>query len=574
VKRQLNAILLVALLGGCTGGEGASADAAVVADGAAPDAAAPLEGIDWAPCSYYAPANRWDDQASGAGAQDYLGNPIPAECADVSVPLDWDDPDGESITIFVKHWGTPCDRDTGDGCGKAMWLLHGGPGGAGVASAAYFFQHGDPTLDVYGVDQRGTGRSSYLACAGEEANGSPEGAKIAPSEWPACRTSIESQYGSQLDHFTTTMMATDLGRMIERSRAPGQEVFTWGASYGTYWTQRYLQIFPDQATGSILHGVASAGPAGPDGMNFATYMHQYEAVGTALETLCASDPVCSSYLGTDAATVAAFVDDVLDNVEPPGYCDEIALEIPSRFNRTILRKWFASLLLSGQGGTRALPFAVLHRFKRCNADDRQALRTFAGEIYDFSGGTAAGTMFSQVQNMHISLSEMWADPMSLAEAQTYAAECSWCFGRTERWENDPVWPRYPQDEYIDGYADTQTSVLMMCGEFDPASILDKALIAYASIEAPQKYFFNLPGTSHVIPSVLARRGDGVIYDCGRELVTAFMDDQSTAPANCTGEILGVDLGYNEHLAHRFESNTCGPSGDGPCAADIWRNYVY
>ncbi len=568
----LVALLTVAIA--CGDDEGANADGAVDST-AAPVDASGLALIDWSPCSYYAPANRWDDQRSGSAATDLDGNPLTAECANVAVPLDWDDPTGETITVFVKHWGTPCDRGTGSGCGRAMWLLHGGPGGAGVASAAYFFQVDNPTLDVYAVDQRGTGRSTYLTCDAEEAAGSAEGRKISAGEWLACRESLQATWSTRLDHFTTTNMAYDLGNLIEWTRAPGQEVFTWGASYGTYWTQRYLQAFPNQATGSILHGVASAGPAGPDGMNFATYMHQYEDVGAKLEALCAADPVCSSYVGSDATAVAGFVDDVLANLDAPGgYCDAVAGARPDRYNRIMLRKWFASMLLVSQSGTRALPFAVLHRFKRCNETDVKALLAFAGEIYDFSANSAASTMFSQVQNMHISLSEMWAEPISREDAVSYADACSWCFGRTERWDNDPTWPRYAHDALVDGYADTQSAVLMMCGELDPASIIDKALIAADNLTSPHKYFFTLPGTSHTIPSVLAARDDGAIYDCARALVVAFMDDPTSPPPDCTADILGVDLGWNEPLAHRFESSSCGPSSDGPCVHDIWRNYVY
>jgi hypothetical protein len=57
-------------------------------------------------------------------------------------------------------------------------------------------------------------------------------------------------------------------------------------------------------------------------------------------------------------------------------------------------------------------------------------------------------------------------------------------------------------------------------------------------------------------------------------VTEFMADPTSAPTDCTADILGVDLGYNEHLAGRFETNNCGPTNDAPCVHDIWRNYVY
>ncbi len=30
----------------------------------------------------------------------------------------------------------------------------------------------------------------------------------------------------------------------------------WGGSGGTYWAQRYLQVYPDQADGVVLEGIA------------------------------------------------------------------------------------------------------------------------------------------------------------------------------------------------------------------------------------------------------------------------------------------------------------------------------
>jgi hypothetical protein len=49
-----------------------------------------------------------------------------AECATVDVPLDWDNPSGRRASFFVKRL-----RGSAPGPHKQMWLLQGGPGGAG-----------------------------------------------------------------------------------------------------------------------------------------------------------------------------------------------------------------------------------------------------------------------------------------------------------------------------------------------------------------------------------------------------------------------------------------------------------
>ena len=536
--------------------------------------------IPWFRCGVHDPPNRWDDQVDQTVVVDRYGKPIYAECARVEVPLDWSMPDGEKITLFVKHHGSPCDRQTGEGCGKSLWLLHGGPGGAGTSSVARGYVYSDPTMDVYSVDMRGTGRSSYLACPAQEAPGSPGGGYITDREWPACIASLDRD---RLSHFTTSNQARDLGYLIDHVRALGQRVFTKGGSYGTYWTQRYLQIFPEQATGSVMTGVASAGPAGNGGENFARYMQQYEeTVGKMIEQRCADDPVCSQrILGAPAKTksaadVHAAMLAVLDDLGPTKTCPQVT--DPAQyagahlFARKSLAEWFASTILYAIGDQWVLPFAVVYRLRRCNAEDVGALKHFAKRIQNFSRTAGASTMFSQVLNMHISLSEMWANPMPLEAAEAYAAKCIWCFGRVTRFRNVP-WPiPYVKDEFIDKYADTRVPVLMLNGVFDPASPLEEsAEFVRDNLKSPHKYFFAMPEVAHA-GSAPARDKQGQLYDCERRIEAAFLSEPTAAPADCTAEVLPIDLGYDTQR-ETFAAPTCG-NGSQPCGYDAWRNYVY
>ena len=108
------------------------------------------------------------------------------ECADIPVPLDHGDPDGEPIEIHVRR--LPTTRTAT----RALWLVVGGPGDAGtpIVPAIAFFQDAFPTLEVYGFDHRGTGESAAIHCPLEESAESQGGVSIVDAEWAGCAASL------------------------------------------------------------------------------------------------------------------------------------------------------------------------------------------------------------------------------------------------------------------------------------------------------------------------------------------------------------------------------------------------
>ena len=90
------------------------------------------------------------------------------ECADVTVPLDWDEPRGPTITMPVLRYlaGHPGRRI------GSLFVLPSGPGDSGVemAPSQAGAGHGHRgRFDVVGWDTRGTGGTGRVDCFGDPA---------------------------------------------------------------------------------------------------------------------------------------------------------------------------------------------------------------------------------------------------------------------------------------------------------------------------------------------------------------------------------------------------------------------
>ena len=269
-----------------------------------------------------------------------------AECANVDVPLDWGRPEGRRANVFVKRV-----RGSAPGPHAQMWLLQGGPGSSGqsLTSLASVLVKEDPRFDVYIPDHRGTGRSTHLECP-------THSVYLSPAE---CVAELEQIWGRDgLATFTTTTAARDLGHLVERTRAPGQEVHVYGVSYGTYLAQRYLQLFPEQPTAVTLDGVCQAGLC-----SLPMLAYWRDRVGKRFLRECSADAFCASKLGLDPeAKVRAAV-----AVAEAGTCAGLA-----GMNGALFREILASLMY--HANRRVVIPPLVYRTLRCGAEDVAPLR--------------------------------------------------------------------------------------------------------------------------------------------------------------------------------------------------------
>ena len=231
--------------------------------------------VEWTPCPL----------KSGDGSET-------AECAVITVPMYHDDPGGATIQVAVKRklGQVPHKRQ--------LWFLDGGPGDSAreslVALVNIFTDIDD--LDLYTFDHRGVGGTQLLECPEQQRPESDGGREIVASEWDDCIRYLR-QHRNDLDALTATETAQDLGFLIELFRKPNVPVFVMGVSYGTYLTNRYLQLFPHQPDGVIMDGLV------PADWSFAEFDSALDLAGRKFITACDKDPDCACHFRSDLATV-------------------------------------------------------------------------------------------------------------------------------------------------------------------------------------------------------------------------------------------------------------------------------
>lgn len=196
----------------------------------------------------------------GQGIQRYANQKIQwracgnNQCGTVLVPLDWDDPDGQAITLkMLKKEGTGTHKGT-------LFVNPGGPGGSGQDMASSFDAKAFPGFDVIGWDPRGSGDSTLVKCASDAEMDKFNAVDLSPSdegEWNAMINSAKAfakscreNSGPLLDHISTIDNVRDLDYL---RHLVGDEKLTYlGISYGTFVGSVYAELYPQRVGRLVL----------------------------------------------------------------------------------------------------------------------------------------------------------------------------------------------------------------------------------------------------------------------------------------------------------------------------------
>uniref|UniRef100_UPI003F496B6B alpha/beta hydrolase n=1 Tax=Streptomyces achromogenes TaxID=67255 RepID=UPI003F496B6B len=218
----------------------------------APDPLARFHGrhVDWHACAL--------------GADDELGQKLDAagaDCADITVPLDYAKPGGRTITVAISRLKA---TDTAHRVGPLL-LNGGGPAGPGLhmpMTTSKVMGKAADRYDLIGMDPRFVGRSTPLDCgwnlgsaplrsAGADRTAYLHEVAVARDLARRC----EHAHGDVLRYVTTRNTARDMDVIRD---ALGADTLSYlGYSYGSYLGEVYTQLFPGRTDRMVLDGVMS-----------------------------------------------------------------------------------------------------------------------------------------------------------------------------------------------------------------------------------------------------------------------------------------------------------------------------
>jgi pimeloyl-ACP methyl ester carboxylesterase len=182
---------------------------------------------------------------------------VEAECATLTVPLDWSDPGGNTIDLALAR--VPA---TGKRIGSLL-TNPGGPGASGIEFLGYgvFSPELSARFDQVSWDPRGVGDSTSVTCGdstGEFLNQDPSPDDPAEQEaLDAAAAAVSQECGTEdgdlLDHLGTAEVARDM----EAIRiALGDDSLNYiGFSYGTHIGLAYADLFGETIRAMTLDGV-------------------------------------------------------------------------------------------------------------------------------------------------------------------------------------------------------------------------------------------------------------------------------------------------------------------------------
>ncbi|MER7789496.1 alpha/beta hydrolase [Streptomyces sp. NPDC097640] len=222
-----------------------------------------------------APLARFHDQhvdwhACALGPDDELGQALDAAgaaCADITVPLDYANPGGRTITVAISRLKA---TDTAHRVGPLL-LNDGGPAGPSLhmpLSKSEVMGEVADRYDLIGMDPRFVGRSTPLDCgwnlgsaplrsAGADSAAYREEVAVARRLAGQC----ERAHGDVLPYVTTRNTARDMD--VIRAALGADTLSYLGYSYGTYLGEVYTQLFPGRTDRMVLDGVMSPARYGP-----------------------------------------------------------------------------------------------------------------------------------------------------------------------------------------------------------------------------------------------------------------------------------------------------------------------
>ncbi|MET0147269.1 MAG: alpha/beta hydrolase [Ilumatobacteraceae bacterium] len=259
----------------------------------------------------------------GVGALDWLAYGEDTDTSILTVPVDYDDPEGASFDLLVaRHRAHDPEERIG-----SLLVNPGGPGFGGTdfaLAAEHVFQ--DPILehfDIVAWDPRGTGLSLPAIDCIDDYDAFFGALDITPDDEAERQAIVDNstdlteacvtKNADILDHVGTNDSARDIDSL---RRALGEETISYfGFSYGSELGATWATLFPETVRAAVLDGAVD-----PEAGTLQQEVQQQEGFEGTLDaflTQCGADPGCAFNNGGKAAAAYDVLMDGLDEQPIP-----------------------------------------------------------------------------------------------------------------------------------------------------------------------------------------------------------------------------------------------------------------
>ncbi|SOD60998.1 TAP-like protein [Streptomyces zhaozhouensis] len=266
IRAVLPLALVGALLGGCSGSSGSAEPGDSAGPTTPPDTGSDPADAELPPLPDRFTAQRpeWASCPAPSPLQGSGGPPgEPWRCATLTVPLDYAEPDGETIELAMVRAEAE-DRENRIG---SLVFNFGGPGGSGVASLPRSGDRYEALLERYDLvsfDPRGVGDSAGVVCRDDEAIDAAAQDTMGPPRTPEEERAFltanreyaidcTERNGEVLAQVGTVNAARDLDLM--RQVLGDDKLHYFGISYGTKLGAVHAHLFPDRVGRTVLDAV-------------------------------------------------------------------------------------------------------------------------------------------------------------------------------------------------------------------------------------------------------------------------------------------------------------------------------
>jgi pimeloyl-ACP methyl ester carboxylesterase len=243
---------------------------------------------------------------------------IPLKCANFTVPVDWDNPDGDHFNLFITQ--IPA-KNSKARIGN-LFFQPGGPGDAPSGdlipgNRLYEFWMSSKLTDVFdfiAIDPRGTGNSNPVHCNhtlfASEVSLFPETEDEYHNMiayWSKAGESCLDLTGPSLAYVDTISAVKDFEAV--RIALGDEPMNLYGLSYGAQFGSQYAEVFPDNIRAIVLDGILDHSQTSPI-YSWETESQSFEATLDRFFQWCHHNVTCALHNETD---IAAYFDRLIES---------------------------------------------------------------------------------------------------------------------------------------------------------------------------------------------------------------------------------------------------------------------